>query len=189
MDELDETVVAVRADTTAFARDVAMMRDELIDCMGDAAERARMRLEMSLLTAARTGSFAFNDLKNFAIQALDQIAARALRMGLDSIFGGGSSGPIGSLGSVLGGLLGAPGRATGGPVSPGRIYTVGERGPEVFVPTSSGRIETLSGAAAGGFGREVRVAISVNAGAGESAEVLRRSGRQVARAVKGALEG
>jgi len=183
MDELDETVVAVRADTAAFARDVAMMRGVLVEEIGRGADHAQRLLEGALLKAVRTGSFGFEDLKNVAVRVMDQIAARALRAGMDSLFG------VGSLGSVLGGLLGAPGRATGGPVSPGRAYTVGERGPEVFVPTSSGRIETLSGGATGGFGREVRVAISVHAGAGESAEVLRRSGRQVARAVRGALEG
>ncbi len=179
MDELDETVVAVRADTAAFARDVAAMRGVLVREVGGGADQAGRLLEAALLKAVRTGSFGFEDLKTVAVRAMDQIAARALHAGLNSLLGGGS------LGSVLGGLLGLPGRATGGPVSPGRAYTVGERGPEVFVPTSSGRIETLSGAGA----REVRVAITVHAGAGESAEVLRRSGRQVARAVRGALEG
>ncbi len=183
MDELDETVMAVRADTAAFARDVAAMRGVLVREVGGGADQAGRLLEAALLKAVRTGSFGFEDLKTVAVRAMDQIAARALHAGLNSLLGGGS------LGSVLGGLLGLPGRATGGPVSPGRAYTVGERGPEVFVPTSSGRIEMLSGGAAGGFGREVRVAITVHAGAGDSAEVLRRSGRQVARAVRGALEG
>lgn len=32
------------------------------------------------------------------------------------------------------------GRAVGGPVSPSRVYTVGERGPELFVPFTSGQI-------------------------------------------------
>ena len=36
--------------------------------------------------------------------------------------------------------LGLPGRASGGPVSAGRPYMVGERGPELFVPKWSGQI-------------------------------------------------
>ena len=44
----------------------------------------------------------------------------------------------------------------------GRAYTVGERGPELFVPTGSGRIEPVAAASP----REVRVAITVNAAAG-----------------------
>jgi TP901 family phage tail tape measure protein len=35
-----------------------------------------------------------------------------------------------------------PGRATGGPVTMARPYIVGERGPELFVPSATGRIET-----------------------------------------------
>lgn len=39
----------------------------------------------------------------------------------------------------IGGLL-APGRASGGPVSKGQLYTVGEEGPEYFVPKTDGTI-------------------------------------------------
>ena len=35
----------------------------------------------------------------------------------------------------------APARQHGGPVSAGQRYRVGERGPEMFVPSQSGRIE------------------------------------------------
>lgn len=44
---------------------------------------------------------------------------------------------------VLSGILGkflAGGRATGGNVAPGVPYVVGERGPEVFTPSTSGNI-------------------------------------------------
>lgn len=47
-----------------------------------------------------------------------------------------------------------PGRANGGPVSGGSPYIVGERGPELFVPRSSGNIVpnvALSGAGGGGM--------------------------------------
>jgi phage-related minor tail protein len=92
----------------------------------------------------------------------------------------------GSLGGVLAGLLGGlPGRATGGPVTPGRGYVVGERGPELFVPTTSGRVEAAVPPAA----RDVRVTIHVQAGAGDAPAALQRSSRQVARAVRAALEG
>lgn len=42
-------------------------------------------------------------------------------------------------GNGLGGAF-APGRAVGGPVSAGMPYTVGERGPELFVPSQDGTI-------------------------------------------------
>ena len=42
-----------------------------------------------------------------------------------------------ALGSLFGGLLG---RAGGGNVSPTRPYVVGERGPEVFIPNTAGKV-------------------------------------------------
>ena len=75
--------------------------------------------------------------------------------------------------------------ASGGPVSPGRAYVVGERGPELFVPTGSGRV-VANGSGAGGA-REVRVAITVNSGSAAAPEALTRSSRQIARAVRAAL--
>jgi hypothetical protein len=69
-------------------------------------------------------------------------------------------------------------------VAPGAAYLVGERGPEVFVPTASGRIET----SAAGPGRDVRVSIQIAPPKGEGAPAaLRRSSRQVASAVGRAL--
>lgn len=61
------------------------------------------------------------------------------------------SGGGGGIGGFLGGLLGGLFKAEGGPVTGGRPYIVGERGPELFVPGMSGGIvpnESLS--AAGG---------------------------------------
>jgi hypothetical protein len=46
----------------------------------------------------------------------------------------------GFFGAILGGL-GLGGRAVGGPVSAGNAFIVGERGPEVFVPHTAGRIQ------------------------------------------------
>ncbi|HEX8191462.1 MAG TPA: tail tape measure protein, partial [Allosphingosinicella sp.] len=89
----------------------------------------------------------------------------------------------GGIGAVVAGLLGLPGRAHGGPVAPGRAYVVGERGPELFVPTASGRVE--AGLPAGG--RDIRISISVHAPAGNEPRALAQSSRQVARAVKRAL--
>ncbi|OWK27639.1 hypothetical protein SPMU_33650 [Sphingomonas mucosissima] len=80
--------------------------------------------------------------------------------------------------------LGAPGRATGGPVSPGRPFWVGERGPELFVPTAAGSVLPTPGS---GGGREVRVNIAINAAPEAAPAALARSSRQVARAVKAAF--
>ncbi|MES3095720.1 tail tape measure protein [Sphingomonas aerolata] len=185
-DDLEPVLVRVRGDSAAFARDVAAMRGELDDVLGVGAERAALRLETALLRAVKTGTFGFEELKGVALSALDAIAGAALKAGMGSLFGGsGLLGNGGGLGEALAGLVGGlPGRATGGPVSPGRAYVVGERGPELFVPSSSGRVEVGGGSAGV---REVRVAITVNAAAGAAPGVLAQSGRQVARAVRAAL--
>ena len=95
----------------------------------------------------------------------------------------GPLGEGGGIGGLLTSLLGLPGRATGGGVSPGRPYVVGERGPELFVPTSAGRVETGGRAAP----REVRVTINVQSPQAGAPEALTRSSRQIARAVRNAL--
>jgi hypothetical protein len=178
MDDLDAAVIGVRADTTSFARDVAAMRETLEGSLGTGAERAGLAIERSLLRAVRSGKLGFDDLKAVALSALAEIAAGAVKGGFASLLGGGS------VAGVLSGLVGGqPGRATGGPVTPGRAYRVGERGPELFVPTTSGRVET----GAGGGLREVRVAITINAAGGDAPAALARSSRQVARAVRAAL--
>lgn len=177
-DEIESLVIRVRADTGAFARDVTAMKGSLSDGLGAGADRAGRAIEQSLLGAVRTGKFGFEDLKRTALSVLDGIASAGVRGGVGTLLGGGG------LGGIVASLLGLPGRATGGPVTGGRAYMVGERGPEMFVPSASGRIEPM---AAGGGVREVRVAIAVNAAAGEAPAALAKSSRQVARAVRAAL--
>ena len=183
-EEVERLLVSVRADTAGFARDVAEMRGMLDGPFAAGAERAGRAIEGALLKAVRTGSFGFEDLKRVALSAMAEIAAAAIRTGIGAATGGSGSGGLAGLASAfVTAFMGAPGRATGGPVAPGRAYMVGERGPERFVPTASGRVEA---AGAGGAGREVRVSITVNAPGGEP-QALAQSSRQVARAVKAAL--
>lgn len=177
-EEIERLVVSVRADTRGFAADVAEMRAAIDGPLAAGAERAGRAVESVLLRAVRTGKLGFEDLQRVALSVLNGIAASALRSGLGAI-------GVSGVGGLLTGLLGLPGRATGGPVSPGAAYLVGERGPELFVPTSSGSV--AAGQPAGP--RDVRIAITVNAGAGEAPRALAQSSRQVARAVKAALEG
>jgi len=189
-EEIERLLISVRADTGGFARDVATMRAELDGPFAAGVERAGAVLENALIRAVRTGRLGFEDLKRVALSALAEIAAASIRTGLDSLFGGkgggggGGSGLANALATLVAAFAGAPGKAIGGPTSPGRAYLVGERGPEVFVPTSSGRIEPGGW---GGGAREIRLSVTVNATAGSEARALAQSSRQVARAVKQAL--
>ncbi len=185
MDEdIDGALVSVRADTRGFAADVAAMRAALDGPLADGAERAGRAIETALTRAVRTGRLGFEDLQRVAAASMAEIARSAISGGLGSVFGGsGKSGLLGIAGNLLGAALGLPGRATGGPVNGGQAYMVGERGPELFVPTSAGRVEQL-----GRGGRDVRVTVNIaGAGAGDP-QRLAISGRRIAQAVRRAVE-
>jgi hypothetical protein len=187
-DRFEELVIDVRANTAGFAADIEGMRRSVDGGLLDGFGRAGTVLERGLLSALRRGSLGFDDLKRIAFSALDQIAAHAMQAGFSGLLGGagGGGGLGGLLGQAFGALLGLPGRATGGPVSPGRAFMVGERGPEIFVPTSAGRIEPHQ--APGMQGRDVSVAIQLAVPRGSAAPVaMQRSARQVASAVRRAL--
>lgn len=184
-DNIEELVIEVRATTEEFNSDLESMRGALDNTLLDGFDRAGAVLERGLARALSNGSLGFDDLKRVAFRALDSIAAYALRSGISSVLGG--SGVGGLLGQSLGALFGLPGRATGGPVAPGRAYVVGERGPELFVPTSSGKIAANQETGSGG--RDVRVAIQLASPRGTAAPTaMQRSSRQVASAVRRALQ-
>ena len=187
-DQFEDLVIDVRASTQGFASDLNQMRGALDSSLLDGFAKAGDVLERGLLSAIRRGSMGFDDLKNIAFSALDAIVSHALNAGLSSLLGtGGGSGGMGSLlGGSLGALLGLPGRATGGPVSPGRGYMVGENGPELFVPTSAGRVEAHGSQSQA---RDVRVAIALATPRGMAAPTaMQRSSRQIASAVRRAIQ-
>ncbi len=179
--QVDELIVKVRADTGGFMAGVADMQRTLDGPFAGGLDRAGAGLSRSLTRALADGKLGFDDLRRIALTALADIAQSALKLDLGGILGAGGSR---SLGGALGGLLGLPGRATGGPVTAGRAYMVGERGPELFVPTASGRVE------ANGAGAVAPVNITVNVAAPRDAnpQMMRQTGAQVARAVARTLD-
>jgi len=100
----------------------------------EAFGRAAEGLARSLGRAAADGEITLAEL------------ARAILAVVNSAGGGGSSGLSGAIASAVGSLF-AGSRADGGPVIGGGAYLVGERGPEVFRPTTSGVVETGGGSA------------------------------------------
>ncbi len=101
---------------------------------------------------------------------------------LQPLFGGGASG-----GGLIAGMLGFGGaRAGGGPVSGGTAYMVGERGPELFVPQSSGSI-VPNGALGGGGGGQVAMSMTINLAGANGDEAIARAAAQAAR--MGAMQG
>lgn len=132
--------------TTDFARQAA---ENIQDAMGD-----------SLLRALEGN---FNSIGEMWLSLLRRMVAQALAVQLNKyLFGDyfttGSN--LGPLGSLLSWGFGA--RAEGGPVSAGRPYLVGERGPELIVPAASGTV--VPNHALGG----VTIVQHINVGSGVS---------------------
>lgn len=138
-----------------YAEEAAKAQDELDDALKDneglasflqTLGQAQKRLSEDLATALMEGKSASESFKDFFRTLVTQLIADALRLAviqpiLSSIFGI-TFGPGGAVSGLSGGgLLGFLGfRAEGGPVMKNRPYIVGERGPELMVPGSSGTI-------------------------------------------------
>lgn len=192
-DEIESLTIRVRADTQEFARELGNVRSQLDGNFASSLERAGQGLERGLLGALRRGNLGFEDLRNVALSVLSDIASASLNSGLGSVIGGGglTGGLAGGLASVATAALGLPGRATGGPISSGRPYLVGENGPEIFVPTSSGSIDAngtrnAPGRRSGGASINMTINVSDN-GRGSAPDAINRSSRHMARAVRQAL--
>lgn len=100
-------------------------------------------------------------LKNFLQVIQRMIAEAAAARIFDALGFGGKTNPLsGALNSLFGGA-----RASGGPVSAGKAYLVGENGPELFAPGASGAI--IPNAAGGSV--NITQNLTLNGG---SAEIL-----------------
>lgn len=132
-----------------------------------AATNAFRRMEDGIVTFSMTGKGNFRDFAQSVISDLIRIQARAALSGLFSQLGSMMLGAYGDMtGTSVGGVYGpqtqagldtlianVSARATGGNINAGQPYLVGERGPELVVPTGSGYVvpnDALTATAAGG---------------------------------------
>ena len=125
--------------------ETAAEMDELIFGVFDQAEERAERFNdlftRNLVQAADSG---FDSLLQSWSRTLVQMAAQFLSSEVFNLLGFGQpGGGFLGLGTLFGGA-----RAAGGPVSAGRSYLVGERGPELFTPASAGMV-TPNGAIGG----------------------------------------
>lgn len=126
-DQMTHAISGYRAEVQGAADDTKMLADGVMNL----AEIGGSAL-VGFFSSAEGGWKAFAD---GAVAEIQRIVAKLLAVAaLKAIFAG-ATGGVG--GAVLAAL--EP-RAGGGPVAGGRPYLVGERGPELFVPASSGAI-------------------------------------------------
>jgi len=126
------------------AKALADMKTESVlaaDTMQGAMARAFQDIDYRMAQVDIFAGDMFGGMKNAAKSAVNEIISEFYRLVvikplMDMLFGGGSGGLLGGLFS---GLFGG-GKAKGGHVSGGTAYLVGEEGPEIFRPNTSGDI-------------------------------------------------
>ncbi len=139
------------------------------DAIAASFARAGQSISSELSRAARTGEFSFRRMVNSILNDLARLA-------ISKVIGGAISGVLGQ--AVGGAFSGA--RAEGGPVLPGGSYLVGERGPEIFRPSSVGSIDNnVAGP---------RVVVNFNLGEGADINSFRRSQGQISALLARAVE-
>lgn len=131
---------------------------------------------MSLVDGTKSVKDAFRDMASAVIKELYRIYVVKKITGMVTGFLEGSNVP----------LLG--GKANGGPVGAGGSYLVGERGPEIFTPSTSGTITPNS--KSGGAGSGVTVVQNINISTGVQQTVraeIRQMMPQIAQSAKAAV--
>lgn len=135
----------------------AAQRDAMLRVMDEATyakeifNTAMEGFSNSILKFVETGKLSFKDL--FRSLMVEIIKMQANKFFLQ-LFGKG-----GVFGNLLPGIFGT--RATGGPVMAGKPYVVGERGPELFVPSGPGTV--VPNDRLGGGGGTTQVIYNINA--------------------------
>lgn len=126
-DLMDGLSVGIEERDHVAADAMASVTDRLQDQVGSASNNISGMFETAF-TGIVTGSQSAREAISRLLQDLARMMAqRAFQTLFSGLFGGG--------GGLFGGF-----RADGGPVSAGRSYIVGERGPELFTPGASGQI-------------------------------------------------
>lgn len=144
------------AAVTADAARLAEQQAELQDSVAQFADIGRTALG-GFISDMRDGASAGEALAN----VLSNIADRMVDIALNSVFDTKSGGGIGSLiGAALSAFGGA--RASGGPVTAGRSYLVGEKGPEIITPRANGIVVPNAALRKAGGGGSSTVNVTVD---------------------------
>ena len=125
------------------------------------------------LTAAIQGT---KTLGEAAKSILNDLSSTLIKLGVNTILGGIAPGIFGGLPSLL------P-RANGGPVKKGGNFLVGEKGPELFVPKSSGTIIPNNKLGGG----STNISVNVDA-SGSSVQGNNESGKELGRVISAAIQ-
>lgn len=135
---------------SGFERGFLQLENQITDFASQAENtivNAFGAAEDAIVEFVQTGEINFSSLVDSILADLTRLLVRQALFGLLNAAGGGFGGGFGAVGGV-GGFLFGGGRQDGGPVRPDQAFLVGERGPELFVPPTSGEIVPNGGVAA-----------------------------------------
>jgi len=148
--EYGEKIKALNAELEANAK-VTQQMDGLRDASSNLFE--------DLMSGSKSAGEAFRDFADSIIQNITRMIAQNFAESLFGNFGQTGGGSFGNVAqSLFGGLFGG-GRAGGGPVAAGTPYLVGENGPEMFVPSTAGRITNSSETRRMGGGSVINISV------------------------------
>lgn len=139
--ETDKQAAIERVKNLGLQRDNLILMQEEMKKVGEVNNAIFGNMEKALENFVRTGKLSFKDLARSIIQDLILIQLKASATMLFNSFlrNFGFSFGSASGGTITGGSGLIP-RAYGGSVNAGTSYMVGEKGPEMFVPRTSGTI-------------------------------------------------
>ena len=158
--------IEIKPDISEFDREMGLLLDKLKN-QGD---KWADGFTNSIIDATKSGKDAFKDFANSVLKDIARIALKQMIVApLLRTMGLNVAGPE---------VSGA--KAMGGPVNSGKTYLVGEKGPELFTPKTSGQIIpnnkiSSSGSAVGG---NVTVNVVNNAGADVEVKQRNQGGQQ-----------
>ena len=166
--QLDEQLRAGRITLEAYNAAKRELDESFLDSEGMGMFIARLgeaqaALSEGLATALLEGKSVLDEFKNFFKKMINQVIADLIRLMIlqpliSSIFGFAlGKTPIFAPG---GNIVGFDKRAGGGPVIKDKPYIVGERGPELFVPTGGGSIVSNNQLGSGGV---TQITYNINA--------------------------
>ncbi len=136
--------------------------DQMMTTFADGAMTSFTTAFTDAVTGAKNFSDAVKDMAKSVINSLIKMLVQyyitkplfdAISGAIGGIGGGGASAPV-------------PARAIGGPVSAGAPYLVGENGPELFVPNSSGQVQPNG--RMGGSGVTVNQTLNISTGVAQT---------------------
>ncbi|WP_029042563.1 phage tail tape measure protein [Cucumibacter marinus] len=166
-EQIVELVQAIKLENTEIER----MKDLMQEAEGMAQSFASSLVD-DLLSGATATEALSNAFRNLASQLLKMATNQLISSMFDSFGLPGA----GQSGFTFGGA-----RAEGGPVSSGRAYLVGERGPELFMPRQSGAIvPNQSLAASSNTGGQITVSVSTEVRNGNLVPTIAKVSGEVA---------